>query len=124
MSKELKRLLIVDDEEELLWSIAEFLNKKDDLFEIEFARNGEEAKDQLAKKSFDLVITDIRMPEMDGLKLLDEIKKVYRDTKVIVMTAYGSNLKELAIAKGAIHFVKKPFSFPEFRLLVIHTLAI
>jgi len=122
VSKKLKRLLIVEDEEDLLWGVAELLNEKDDLFEIEIARNGEEANDLLAKKSFDLVITDIRMPKMDGLKLLDEIKKGYRDTKVIVMTAYGSNLKELAKAKGAVHFINKPFSFPEFRDLVIQTL--
>ena len=77
MSKDLKKVLIVDDEETLTWSMAKSLSKDKDKYEVMIANNGREALHLLKKSRIDLVISDIRMPDINGLDLLVMIKKEY-----------------------------------------------
>ena len=91
MGVELKKVLIVDDEETLTWSMAKSLSKDKDKYEVLIANNGQEAMNLLKKSKVDLVISDIRMPDINGLDLLVRIKMEYPETKVIIMTAYGSS---------------------------------
>jgi DNA-binding response OmpR family regulator len=120
MVKNLKRVLIVDDEETLTWSMAKSLSKDKDKYEVIIANNGREAFNYLEKNKIDLVITDIRMPDINGLDLLVKIKKEYPQTKVIIMTAYGSSdVQKEATQRGSLYYVEKPFEISDIRKIII-----
>ncbi|MBU0675569.1 MAG: response regulator [Proteobacteria bacterium] len=105
-----KKILIVDDEEDILWSLQQFLSNKDLDIDILTANSGEKALEVLANNRVELVITDIKMPGMSGLDLLTEIKNRYPHISVIVMTAFPSNeFKRDATLKGSLYFIEKPF---------------
>ena len=79
------------------------------------ANNGLEALDKIMETKFDALITDIVMPEMDGIALTKELSKHYQNLPVMVMTGYTEEYSaETAIASGAREFIKKPFSISEF----------
>ena len=80
MVKNLKKVLIVDDEETLTWSMSKSLSKDRDKYEVIIANNGREALNQLKKNDIDLVISDIRMPDVNGLDLLVRVKKEFPQT--------------------------------------------
>ena len=118
-----KKMLIVDDEETLTYSLYQsfIISQRD--YEVVTAATGEEAAEKLSDMKFDLVITDIKMPGMDGLELLSLIKSKYPATDVIVMTAYGSEeKKEEALKKGARFYIEKPFEIKEIKQLVMELL--
>ena len=121
MSSTIKRLLIVDDEETLTFSLYQsFINAPVDC-EVLTAATAEEALQKLETGPFDLVITDIAMPGMDGLELLHWIKRKYPQTKVIVITAYGSDERqERAYQLGAERYIEKPFDIKELKSLVLN----
>lgn len=120
MINNLNKVLIVDDEETLTWSMAKSLSKDKDKYEIFIANNGKEALNLLKKNRIDLVISDIRMPDINGLDLLVEIKKSYPQTKVIIMTAYGSSdVQKEANRRGSLFYVEKPFEISDIRKIII-----
>jgi CheY-like chemotaxis protein len=120
MSKNSKNVLIVDDEETLTWSMAKSLSKDKDKYEVIIANNGREALAQLERNKIDLVITDIRMPDINGLDLLVKIRKEYPHTKVIIMTAYGSSdVQKEANQRGSLYYVEKPFEISDIRKIII-----
>ncbi|MCH7729725.1 MAG: response regulator, partial [Planctomycetes bacterium] len=76
--------------------------------EIEYAENGVDALDKLKQSMFNLVLTDLMMPMMDGLQLLDEVSRLYPQTPVVLMTAYGNELLAVeALERGAASYVPK-----------------
>ena len=119
-----KRMLIVDDEETLTYSLYQsFILAKHD-YEVVTASSGEEATIKLKEKDYNLVITDISMPGMSGLELLTNIKQDYPGIDVIVMTAYGSPEKrEEAFSSGAKFYVEKPFEIKEMKQMVMEILG-
>jgi two-component system chemotaxis response regulator CheB len=120
MADNLKKVLIVDDEETLTWSMARSLSKDKDNYEVLIANNGGEALNFLEKNKIDLVISDIRMPDINGLDLLVKIKKEYPQTKVIIMTAYGSaDVQKEANQRGSLYYVEKPFEISDLRKIII-----
>jgi CheY-like chemotaxis protein len=120
MARELKKVLIVDDEETLTWSMAKSLSRDRDKYEVETANNGKEALEVLGKMPIDLVISDIRMPDINGLDLLVHITKDYPATKVIIMTAYGSSdVQREASKRGSLYYIEKPFEINEIRKLIL-----
>ena len=115
MTENRARILIVDDEL-IKRSVLE-----DELCAVGFAvvtaSNPLEAAQELAKSSFDVVVTDIRMPGQDGLSFLREIKKQKPTQAAIVMTAYGSIETAVEAMKiGAFDYLQKPFSTEELIL--------
>jgi predicted regulator of Ras-like GTPase activity (Roadblock/LC7/MglB family)/DNA-binding response OmpR family regulator len=115
----MKRVLVVDDEEDMLWMLQRNLNKGMENVEILAAKSGEEALALLSDRSVDLVITDINMPGMSGLDLLVEINNQFPGTGVIIMTAYPSNAYEnKAMMSGSLRFIEKPFDIKEVRAIV------
>jgi DNA-binding NtrC family response regulator len=102
-------ILIVDDEPEIRKVIFEGLSRNG--HSIFLAENAERALHLFGQKAFDLVVTDVKLPDRDGLELLDTIKSRSAHTPVIVMTGFGSiqNAVE-AMRKGAFDYVLKPFS--------------
>lgn len=120
MAKELKKVLIVDDEETLTWSMSKSLAKDKDKYEVIVANSGKEALNILKQNNIDLVISDIRMPDINGLDLLVQIKKEYPKTKVIIMTAYGSSdVQKEATRRGSLYYIEKPFEINEIRKVII-----
>lgn len=102
-------ILIVDDETDLLFGLERTVNMELDCRVI-LAQNGEEALRVIKTEAVDVVLADIRMPGMDGLTLLEAVKKYDPAVTVIIMTAYGTVEKAVeAIKAGAFDFIQKPF---------------
>src|SRR5512137_1306395 len=81
-------ILIVDDEEIIRESLSFILKKEG--YRVQEAANGKAALELVKKDSFDLVVTDLEMPEMKGVELLEQISQVSPETLVVIITAYGS----------------------------------
>jgi two-component system response regulator (stage 0 sporulation protein F) len=79
-----KKVLVVDDERGLRYLLSDLLTSEG--FEVRVAKDGQESLDQLRDRRFDLVITDIQMPRLDGIEMLKAMKKSGRKEKVIIMT--------------------------------------
>ena len=99
-------ILVVDDEQDYCDVLKMILTGKG--YKVDTCSNGQEAVKKLEKKPFDLVITDLCMPVMDGRQLLEEIKKREYDTEVIMLTAHGTIEKAVdAMKAGAYTYVTK-----------------
>ncbi len=118
-----KRILIVDDEEDLTWSISKGLLKDQNTFEVVCTNSGKSALNLLSKKKYDLLVTDIRMPGGNGLTLLKKAKDMFPSTKIIVMTAYGSSeIKDILDRTSTYGYIEKPFEFKDLRDLIFRFL--
>ena len=107
------KILVVDDEELIRNLVVTFLSKVG--HSCTTAMNGVDALNKMKTNKFDAIITDIKMPEMDGIFLIREISKHYPEIPVMVMTAYDEEYSAgTAISVGAREFIKKPFSPMEF----------
>lgn len=114
----LHRILIVDDEPDLEPLILRRMRRKirAGLYEFLFAANGVKALEVLNERpDIDIVISDINMPEMDGLTLLEQIRKVDPNIRAIIVSAYG-DMKNIrtAMRRGAVDFITKPIDFEDF----------
>ncbi|GAB6144465.1 sigma-54-dependent transcriptional regulator [Desulfocicer niacini] len=114
-------ILIVDDEEAMRESLSAWLMREG--YRIKTAGSGRDALDCLEKHSCELVLVDMRMPGMDGLELLEEIKTAHPGTMVVMITAYGSIESAIkAMKQGASDYLLKPFD-PEQLILLIEKLS-
>lgn len=105
-----ERLLIVDDETDMLEGLNRMLSYELDEIEITAVSKPQEALQSVRRGRIDAALLDIRMPEMDGLELLDALRKIDPQLTIIMMTAYGSIETAVeAIRKGAYDFITKPF---------------
>jgi len=112
-----KRILVVDDEENLRHMLSVILKKQG--YAVESAANGREALELLAGRSFDFVLSDIIMPQLDGKGLLAELAQRGIETTVIMMSAYGTIDTAVDCMKlGAYDFVSKPFKNDEIVLVL------
>ncbi len=123
---DLKRILVVDDEEDLTWSISKSLEKNERAFEVICVNDGDSALAYLASRHVDLVITDVRMPGRDGLTLLRDIQRDYPRTRVIIMTAHDSEEMRHQLARHHVlhYYIEKPFELPYLRRLIFEALEI
>jgi len=113
----MSKILIVDDKEMMRDSVATTLSRKGHI--VATAGGGKAALEKIAKRRFDAIITDLQMPEMDGLALLEEIRKIDEQLPVIFMTAYGTVETAVAAMKhGAYDYITKPFSGDELLVAV------
>lgn len=102
------RLLIVDDEISVRTILKQMLERGE--FEVETASDGLEALEKLKIATFDLVISDINMPNMDGVALLKKVKQDYPSMPVIFITAFGRDKIIIEAMKvGLLDFIEKPF---------------
>jgi CheY-like chemotaxis protein len=104
------RILIVEDDSEQLFLFTQLLKQPD--YRVLTAKSGSESLEILDNAAdFDLILCDIRMPKMDGLVLLDEVKKRYPHIPVVMMSAHTpSDWMDLALLKGADGYLRKPFT--------------
>jgi len=121
----IKNILIVDDEKLFLKSLADGLKtyEKKHKFKMLTAQNGKEALKIFNTHDISLLVTDLRMPEMDGISLITHVHNDFSQVPVIVMTAFGSPQIEKQIKDmGILHYLEKPISFEEFRDHVLYAL--
>lgn len=116
------KILVVDDEADLEMLISQRFRKKikENEYHFDFAHNGKEALEKMESNSqFDMVLTDINMPVMDGLTLLKNIHQKHGRTKTVVVSAYGDmdNIRT-AMNSGAFDFVTKPIDFSDLEITI------
>jgi CheY-like chemotaxis protein len=110
-------ILVVDDEPVIRGLLVRSIAREG--YQVSEATNGREALELLKMARFDIVISDIKMPEMDGMELLTEIRSSYPSVSVILITGYGAEYNSQdVIAAGADYFITKPFKNVE----IAHTL--
>jgi len=106
----MKQLFIIDDEAEMLQSLKKILLQRED-FSVKTSQDPQAALKTIAKSSFDLIISDLKMGDISGMDILEAARKKDADAKVIVISGYGTiEASVAAIQKGAFDFIEKPFS--------------
>jgi len=118
-----KKVLVVDDDQGMLLSLKEGLSKYDETFSILTAEDGISAVDELKNTTISLVVTDLKMPRMDGFSLLSHIMEHYPEIPVIIITGYSTpEMERLAREGGAIGYIAKPFMIDDLAKRIITTL--
>lgn len=104
-----KRILVVDDEKSSRILVSKNLSKFNANYEVDVASSGKEALDKIASKSYDLVITDLMMPDLDGLELIRRTRTTSPNTRLILITAYGDeSIQEQARLLDVSRYINKP----------------
>jgi CheY-like chemotaxis protein len=103
-------VLIVDDNQEMLFTLKDGLEKYADAFSVMISGDGVDAFNRLQRHLISVIVTDLKMPRMDGISLLTSVTVDYPGTPVIVMTGYITNdVQEKALRSGASDYIEKPF---------------
>src|SRR5665647_1011257 len=111
-------ILAVDDEPDMLTLIKMIVEGYSD-HQVTTTNNPMEVAELLTKERFDLIITDLKMPGMDGMELLELAKKSDKDVLILMVTAFGSMASaEEAVAKGAFDYISKPFRKEQLLLAI------
>ncbi len=121
------KILVVDDEPDLELLLRQKFRRqiRKGTLTLVFAQNGVEALRQLeAHDDVDMVLSDINMPQMDGLTLLNQLNELNRDLRAVIVTAYG-DMKNIrtAMNRGAFDFITKPIDFKDLEATIAKTLA-
>ena len=127
MNEQTSNILVVDDEPDLEPLVRQRMRRhiRSGRYSFSFASNGAEALEHLMKhKDIDMVLSDINMPVMDGLTLLERIPAVNPDIRSVIMSAYGdmANIRT-AMNRGAFDFITKPVDFKDLQVTIDRTLA-
>jgi CheY-like chemotaxis protein len=120
----MKTVLVVDDEPSVLFALSEGLGDKKRGLKVVTAAHGREAISLLESQRVDLVLTDVRMPEMDGFELLAYLRRGFANLPVILMTALGSDELSSRLAQaGTFECLTKPFNVPALKQKIVEMLA-
>ena len=112
-----RKILIVDDDRQILEMLSELLEEEG--YSPESAIDGEQALNKLENENYHLVISDVRMPGIDGFEVLKQVKEKYKNTKVLLMTGYTDDYDiSDALILGADDYITKPFDIPKVLLAV------
>ncbi len=119
----IKNVLLVDDDHEMLLALKEGFTKYRDSFTVQLASDGLEAVASLKKSVISLVVTDLKMPRMDGFELLAHIMEHYPDIPVIIITGYSTpEMEHLAREGEAVGYIAKPFLIENLARRIMSTL--
>lgn len=114
-----KKILIVDDEEDLTWSIVRGLRRNSNQFEVYCANSGRSALELLKTREIDLLVTDLRMPDISGQELVRLVRAFNSRIKVILITAFSyPYLHELMSQFRVSGYIEKPFEINELRKMI------
>jgi CheY-like chemotaxis protein len=121
----MKHVLIVEDEKTVQLTLLDGLRKYEKEFRVLTAENGMIAKEVLEKLPVDLIVTDLKMPGMDGFELLSLIRRDHPYIPVIVMTAFGNpELEKWLESVGIFAYLEKPIDFAELTNKILSALAL
>jgi DNA-binding response OmpR family regulator len=119
----IKKVLIVDDDRQMLLSLKEGLRRYDETFAVLTALDGEDGLDQIKKNTISLVVTDLKMPKMDGFSFLAQIMENYPEIPVIIVTGYSTpEMERMAHEGGAVGYIGKPFMIEDLARKIVTTL--
>jgi len=119
----MKTILIIEDEKIMRITLEDFLKSKD--FEVYATDRGLEGIEIFKREEIDCVITDVRLPDIDGLSVLKEVKNTKPHVPVIIITAFGTiQMAVSAMKMGAFDYITKPFSLDEFLLVIDRAIEI
>lgn len=118
MEQGLARILIADDERTISFFLQKSLEEEDSRYQVEICHSGAEALVKVIRTPFDLIIADLRMPDLDGLRLLKQAMRLNSSTKAILMTAYGSDGAEAEAKHLGAEYIAKPFAMEDMKRLV------
>ncbi len=111
-----RRILVVDDEAIARENLEHILRKEG--YDVATADSGMSALKKLANTEFDLVMTDLKMKQVDGMEVLARTKEQFPDTEVVMLTAYATVATAIeAMQKGAYHYIPKPYKIDEVRMI-------
>jgi len=117
MNGENNRILVVDDEDMIRELLQETFRRKG--YGVDTVEKGNEALRRIEAQKYDLLVSDIRLPDISGMKILTETKKKWPDIGIIMITAYGSIKNAVkAMKQGAFDYITKPFDLDELELIV------
>jgi two-component system response regulator (stage 0 sporulation protein F) len=117
LTKHATKILIVDDEENARVALSRLLTKEG--FQVDNVANGFEALNYLRQQLVQIIVTDINMPEMDGIAFLRELNKNFPKVNVVMLTAYGGVESYLeAMNLGAFEYINKPVKIEELKLIL------
>ena len=117
MAKGSKRILVVDDEENARLGLSRLLSNEG--FLVDSVSNGYEALDYLRQQEVNLIISDINMPEMNGITFLKELNKQFPKSNVIMITAYGGVESYIeAMNLGVFEYINKPVKIEELKSII------
>lgn len=117
----LARILIVDDDQDLADSLAEIIEISG--YDVAIASDGRKAVEIFRQRHFDVVVTDVRMPKMNGVDCFFEIRRLKPDAKIILMTGLREPIVDGALHAGALHLLHKPFPLSELLFCIDRALA-
>ncbi len=116
------RILVVDDDPLIRGSLYELLRGRN--YEVEMASDGAEAMSQLKRRSFHLIIADWKMPQVDGMSLLEYVRTQFPDVNVVIITGFGNVSAAVeAIKAGAFDYLTKPIQTEEFEATIRRALS-
>jgi DNA-binding NtrC family response regulator len=122
MSQRPLRILVLDDEPIVGKRLKPALEKSG--YEVEAFEDGRLALARMEEAAFDVVVTDIRMEEVDGIEVLDHVLERFPETKVILITGYATlEIAREAMLKGAFDFIAKPFTPDDLRQVIARAAA-
>ena len=115
-------ILVVDDDQSIATAFERFLKHEGHVCAV--ASNAEDAMRLVGERDPDLVVMDIRMPGVDGLQALQQLRSRFPDVYVVMMTAYGTSQTSIdAIRAGAFEYLTKPLDLDQLRTVIRHALA-
>jgi len=119
----IRSVLFVDDDKEMLQALKEGLEKYRATFSVVLAEDGADAVRKLKNNKISLIVTDLKMPNMDGFSLLAHVMEKYPEIPVIIITGYStSEMKRLAQEGGAVGYISKPFLIEDLAKQIMKTL--
>ena len=113
------KVMVVDDEIYFATNIAQLLRANDEGMDVLAVYSAGEALKELDDTFYDILVTDVRMPNMSGIEFIEAIKKKRPETSIIVMTAYGAqDIMENAFNTGTLFYIEKPFRIEKLEALI------
>lgn len=111
-----RKVLIIDDNEPVLTTIAEIIQGEE--IEVDTASTGKEGLDLIEKNKYGLIISDIKLPDIDGFKIFESVRDDLGDTKFVFMSGYATLERHLKLIDQAYGFLKKPFNVDEILIIL------
>lgn len=113
----MEKILVVDDDQSIRDTLSNYLKRQE--YDVHSAENGVEALEKINKNNPDLIITDVRMPEMDGLELLSKVKEIDSHIQVIMISAFDDMQSTVkAMQSGAYDYIEKPLEIDKLKLRI------
>src|SRR3989337_604508 len=121
MARKLKTIMVIDDARDTCWLLSQVLGSQG--FCIKTVFDGRSAIAELVNVSPELVLLDLNLPEIDGMGVLEEIRKSNKDVIVIILSGYGDTKRVVnAMKLGAFDYITKPFNNKELAALITHAM--